>query len=86
MLVLSRRTGQKIVIGNEVVVDVLSVSGEGVRIGITAPSETSVHRHEVFVEIQDANRAAEIGAGDMENSALGNLAKLVREKKEALIS
>jgi carbon storage regulator len=85
MLVLSRRTGQKIVIGNEVVVDVLSVSGEGVRLGISAPSETSVHRHEVFVEIQDANRAAEVGIGEVENAALESLAEMLRTKqKEAL--
>jgi carbon storage regulator len=85
MLVLSRRTGQKIVIGNEVVVDVLSVSGEGVRLGISAPSETSVHRHEVFVEIQDANRAAEVGIGEVEDAALESLAEMLRTKqKEAL--
>lgn len=58
MLVLSRRVGEKLVIGNEVVLEVLSVSGEGVRLGIVAPRETSVHRFEVFEEIQAANRAA----------------------------
>jgi carbon storage regulator len=82
MLVLTRRVGQKIVIGNEIVVDVLSVSGEGVRIGITAPSETSVHRYEVFKEIEEANRAAEAVAESIEESALGNLADLVRKNKE----
>jgi carbon storage regulator len=86
MLVLSRRTGQKIVIGNEVVVDVLSVSGEGVRLGISAPSETSVHRHEVFVEIQDANRAAEVITEEIENAALEGLAKLVRIKQKEVHS
>ncbi len=84
MLVLSRRTGQKIVIGNEVVVDVLSVSGEGVRLGISAPSETSVHRHEVFVEIQDANRSAEVVEDDF--SALEGLAELVRTKQKEVVS
>ena len=86
MLVLSRRTGQKIVIGNEVVVDVLAVSGEGVRLGISAPSETSVHRHEVFVEIQEANQSAEFVAEDFENAALENLAKLVKTKQKEVIS
>lgn len=84
MLVLSRRTGQKIVIGNEVVVDVLSVSGEGVRLGISAPSETSVHRHEVFVEIQDANRSAEVVENDF--SALEGLAELIRTKQKEVVS
>lgn len=58
MLVLTRRVGEKLIIGNEVTVEVLSVSGEGARLGITAPHETSVHRFEVFEEIQRANRAA----------------------------
>ena len=58
MLVLTRRVGEKLVIGNEVVVEVLAVSGEGIRLGISAPRETSVHRYEVFEEIQLANRAA----------------------------
>lgn len=80
MLVLSRRIGQKIVIGNEVVVDILAVSGEGVKLGISAPSETSVHRHEVFVDIQEANRSAEIESVD--SLALENLANLVRGKQK----
>ncbi len=58
MLVLTRRVGEKLVIGNEIVVEVLSVSGEGVRFGIVAPAQTSVHRFEVFEEIKSANRAA----------------------------
>lgn len=58
MLVLTRRVGEKLVIGNEVVIEVLQVSGDGVRLGIAAPRETSVHRFEVFEEIQAANQAA----------------------------
>jgi carbon storage regulator len=58
MLVLTRRAGEKLVIGNEVVVEVLSISGDSIRLGIKAPKETSVHRFEVFEEIQAANRAA----------------------------
>ena len=80
MLVLSRRTGQKIVIGNEIVLKIMSVSGEGVRIGITAPDETSVHRFEVFKEIQDANRAAGIGVEGSEHCALKDLSTHLRIK------
>jgi len=82
MLVLSRRKGEKIVIGNEVIIEILSVSGEGVRIGVTAPDETSVHRHEVFVEIQKANRDSEIVSDENEDSALENLAALLRPKQQ----
>lgn len=78
MLVLSRRKGEKIVIGNETVIEVIAISGDGVRLGITAPAETSVHRHEVFIEIQDANRSAEDASNQLENSSLEQLAAFVR--------
>ncbi|HQU86759.1 MAG TPA: carbon storage regulator CsrA [Pyrinomonadaceae bacterium] len=82
MLVLTRRAGEKIVIGNEIVIEVISVSGEGVRLGITAPRETSVHRYEVFAEIQEANRAAEAVLNELGESALENLSAIVRKQKE----
>lgn len=80
MLVLSRRAGEKVVIGNEVVIEILSVSGEGVRLGISAPRETSVHRFEVFAEIEAANLAAEIVLDEISNSALENLSAHLRSK------
>lgn len=82
MLVLSRRAGEKIVIGNEVIIEILSVSGEGVRLGITAPRETSVHRYEVYAEIEAANHAAETAVGAIEQSALENLSALLRDKQK----
>lgn len=82
MLVLSRRVGEKIVIGNEVVIEVLSVSGEGIRLGITAPRETSVHRYEVFAEIEEANRAAEAAINEIGQNALENLSALLRDKQK----
>lgn len=83
MLVLSRRTGQKIAIGNKIVIEVIAISGEGVRLGISAPSETSVHRYEVFAEIQEANRSAEIISDEFEHSTLENLSELVRTKQRS---
>ena len=80
MLVLSRRAGEKIVIGNEVVIEVLSVSGDNVRLGITAPRETSVHRYEVFAEIQAANEAAETVLNEVELTALENLSAHIKQK------
>jgi carbon storage regulator len=52
MLVLTRRTNQSIMIGDEVEISVLSVSGEKVRIGIEAPAEIPVFRKEVYLRIQ----------------------------------
>lgn len=52
MLILSRRTDESIVIGDDVTITILSVKGKQVRIGITAPSEVSVHREEIYERIQ----------------------------------
>jgi carbon storage regulator len=82
MLVLTRRTGEKIVVGNEVVIEILSVSGEGVKLGITAPTETSVHRFEVFAEIEEANKAAESAVESIAQDALENLSALLRDKSK----
>ena len=78
MLVLSRRVGEKLVIGNEIVVEVLAVSGEGVRLGIVAPRTTSVHRFEVFEEIERANRAAAAASMTDTNRAAEDLAARLR--------
>jgi carbon storage regulator len=77
MLVLTRRIGEKLVIGNEVIIEIVSVSGEGVRLGITAPRETSVHRFEIFAEIQAANQAA--SSFSSSDQSLEDLAARLRE-------
>lgn len=58
MLVLTRRGGESIVIGNEVTVTVLEVRGDQVRIGIDAPRTVPIHREEVYVQVQHENRGA----------------------------
>ncbi len=58
MLVLSRRIGESIVIGNEVVVRVIDVRGDQVRLGIDAPRDVQIHREEVFLELQEENESA----------------------------
>ncbi len=82
MLVLTRRVGEKVVIGNEIVVEVLSVSGDGVRLGIAAPRETSVHRFEVFEEIQAANQASSAPQAPDPRAAAESIAARLRAGKE----
>jgi carbon storage regulator len=77
MLVLKRRIGEKLVIGNEVVIEVISIASDGVRLGITAPRDTSVHRFEVFAEIQAANQQA--SGVPAEGLSLKDLAARLRE-------
>lgn len=70
MLVLTRRANQSIMIGADIVVTVLEVRGDQVRIGIDAPRSISVHREEVFRELEAANRAAASpGSGALEGLA-----------------
>ena len=58
MLVLTRYANQSIVIGHDIVVTVLQVRGDHVRLGIDAPREVQVHRREVFIALEEANRQA----------------------------
>ncbi|GAA3930431.1 carbon storage regulator CsrA [Actinoplanes auranticolor] len=58
MLVLTRKAGESLMIGDDVVVTVLETRGDVVRIGIEAPRSIRVHREEVFRELQTSNREA----------------------------
>jgi len=58
MLILTRKQGESVVIGNSVRVTVLDSSAGSVRLGFDAPSEVSIYRDEVFNEIAEANRGA----------------------------
>ena len=65
MLVLTRKTGQSIMIGDGVEVRVLSVAGEKVRLGITAPRDVSIFRNEVYdrIESEASQGEEEVEAG-----------------------
>jgi len=64
MLVLSRKTRDAIVIGHDVRVMVLSIGRDQVRLGISAPPDVEVHREEVYLAIQEANRQAAASSGE----------------------
>ena len=77
MLVLSRRVGESIVIGDDVTVTVLDVRGDVVRVGINAPRSVTVHREELLRELEETNRAAASASED----AVASLAAQLGSKR-----
>ena len=67
MLVLTRKKDQTIVINEDIEITVLDIQGDQVRIGINAPRSVSIHRKEVYLEIQQENKnASEVGKVSLE--------------------
>jgi carbon storage regulator len=79
MLVLTRKKDQSLIINDNIEVTILDIQGDQIRIGINAPRNVSIHRKEVYLEIQDENRkAADIGIVSLDG--LLNQAKKEMEK------
>ena len=70
MLVLTRKSNQSIMIGDEIEISVLAIMGEKVRIGIQAPRNIPVFRKEVYLEIKQEQAAANQGASAEVDEAL----------------
>ena len=80
MLILTRRVGESLMIGDDVTITVLGVKGNQVRIGVDAPKEVAVHREEILDRIENA--AAEVADEDLKFRRSGRVAEgapLLRE-------
>lgn len=73
MLVLSRKQGESIIIGNDIVVTVLEVRPDHIRLGIDAPRSVTVHREEVYLEVMRENAAA-VASADRDSPVLRRIA------------
>ena len=76
MLILTRRLGESINIGDNIKISILGVTGRQVRIGIEAPSNIVVHREEVYLRIQEENRKASKSL----KKDLSNVMSMIKEK------
>jgi len=76
MLILTRKLGESITIGDNIKVTVLGIYGRQVRLGIEAPLKVVVHREEIYVKIQEDNRRA----SEAVKEDLGPIVQLLREK------
>lgn len=77
MLVLSRRVGESVVIGDDVTITVLDVRGDVIRIGIDAPRSVSVHRAELLQELADSNQESASPSQD----AVASLTEALRKRR-----
>jgi carbon storage regulator len=68
LLILTRKVGESIAIGDgSITISVMEIKGRQVRLGINAPSETPIHRQEIFDKIREANQqASAASAGDLD--------------------
>jgi len=65
MLVITRKAGDRVQIGDDITVTLLEITGSSVRLGIDAPAEVAVYRHEILQAVKDENRAAAEAAADI---------------------
>ena len=58
MLIITRRAGERIMVGDDIVVEIMEMVGNSVRVGIAAPRSVPVYREEIYTAVRDENRAA----------------------------
>ncbi|MDQ2798844.1 MAG: carbon storage regulator CsrA [Armatimonadota bacterium] len=78
MLVLTRRLNQSIKIGDDIEITVIEVRGDQVRLGVAAPRDVAVHRKEVYLQIQQENRAS---ANASDTASLDALSHALGERR-----
>jgi len=82
MLVLTRKAGESIAIGDQIMIKVLEVKGANIRVGIEAPADFRIYREEIYVKVKEQNRlAAYWDLNDFEK-ALGLMSDEEKEQRQ----
>ena len=76
MLILTRKVGESVAIGDDIQVSVVEIKGTQVKLGIRAPKDVTVHREEIYLKIQEENRRA----SEVSTDTLGTVEDLILKK------
>jgi carbon storage regulator len=79
VLILTRRSGENVIVGDDIIISILEIRGDSVRVGIDAPKSMTVHREEVWLELRRANASA---AASPNTAVAAVLAKLTAAKNK----
>ena len=80
MLILTRKLGESVTIGDDIKITILGVRGRQVRLGIIAPQRVTIHREEIYFKIQEENKRAVAAAKE----DLTKISALIREDRKNL--
>jgi carbon storage regulator len=78
MLILTRKLGESVTIGDDIKITILGVRGRQVRLGVIAPQKVTIHREEVYFKIQEENKRA---VGSLTNE-VSMIASIIRERDQ----
>lgn len=76
MLILTRKVGESVAIGDDIQISVVEIKGTQVKLGIRAPRDVTVHREEIYLKIQEENKRA----AQVSTDALGSVEELLLKK------
>ena len=80
MLILMRRCEESVIIGNDIEVKVLKIQGNQVHLGIEAPRDVTVYRHEIWLQVLEENRKAIQAQPKLDKSGINSFKKLMKKK------
>jgi carbon storage regulator len=78
MLILTRKLGESVTIGDDIKITILGVRGRQVRLGIIAPQKVTIHREEIYFKIQEENQRAVVSTV----SEVSRIATLIKERDQ----